>query len=124
MNIRLAAWFTSNRTSTAGVPASRPAPGKKRPTKAAFSTISARTSSTRRWRSSDEPASVGAEVRRERDGEGANDSFTIRLHYLTGFSVTLGANCLSSLARPRFHLRGTSGNFWKWGLDPQEDALE
>ncbi len=70
-----------------------------------------------------QPSSVGAEVRRERDGEGSNDAITIRLHYLTGFSVTLGANCLSSLARPRFHLRGTRGNFWKWGLDPQEDAL-
>jgi predicted dehydrogenase len=69
------------------------------------------------------PAAVGAEIRRERDGEGANDAITIRLHYYTGFSVTLGANCLSSLARPRFHLRGTRGNFWKWGLDPQEDAL-
>lgn len=69
------------------------------------------------------PSAVGAEMRRERGGEGANDSFTIRLHYLTGFSVTVGANCLSSLARPRFHLRGTRGNFWKWGLDPQEDAL-
>ncbi|MDR3741287.1 MAG: Gfo/Idh/MocA family oxidoreductase [Terracidiphilus sp.] len=69
------------------------------------------------------PESVSAEVRRERDGEGANDAFTIRLHYYTGFSVTLGANCLASLARPRFYLRGTRGNFWKWGLDPQEDAL-
>jgi scyllo-inositol 2-dehydrogenase (NADP+) len=69
------------------------------------------------------PESVSAEVRRERDGEGANDAFTLRLHYYTGFSVTLGANSLSSLARPRFHLRGTKGNFWKWGLDPQEDAL-
>jgi scyllo-inositol 2-dehydrogenase (NADP+) len=70
-----------------------------------------------------EPAAVGAEVRRERDGDGSNDSFTIRLKYLTGFSVTLGSNLLSSLAKPRFHLRGTRGNFWKWGLDPQEDAL-
>lgn len=69
------------------------------------------------------PAAVGAEISRERDGEGANDSFAIRLHYLTGFAVTLGANSLSSLARPRFHLRGTRGNFWKWGLDPQEEAL-
>ncbi|HVZ84109.1 MAG TPA: Gfo/Idh/MocA family oxidoreductase [Terracidiphilus sp.] len=69
------------------------------------------------------PESVSAEVRRERDGEGANDSFTIRLHYFTEFSVTLSANCLSSLARPRFHLRGTKGNYWKWGLDPQEEAL-
>ncbi|HEY2466612.1 MAG TPA: Gfo/Idh/MocA family oxidoreductase [Terracidiphilus sp.] len=69
------------------------------------------------------PAAVGAEVSRERDGDGANDSFTIRLHYLTGFSVTLGANCLSTLARPRVHLRGTRGNYWKWGLDSQEEAL-
>jgi scyllo-inositol 2-dehydrogenase (NADP+) len=70
-----------------------------------------------------EPASVGAEVRREREGDGGNDSFTIRLHYLTGLTVTLGANCLASLERPRFHLRGTKGNYWKWGLDPQEEAL-
>jgi scyllo-inositol 2-dehydrogenase (NADP+) len=70
-----------------------------------------------------EPESIGAEVLRERDGEGANDSFTLRLHYLTGFSVTLGANYLSSLARPRFHLRGSKGNYLKWGVDPQEEAL-
>ena len=69
------------------------------------------------------PASVGAEIFRERDSDGANDSFTIRLHYLTGFSATLAANCLSSLARPRVHLRGTRGNYWKWGLDSQEEAL-
>ncbi len=70
-----------------------------------------------------QPSAVGAEVLRERDGDGSNDSITVRLHYYTGISVTLGANCLSSLARPRFHLRGSRGNFWKWGLDPQEDAL-
>lgn len=69
------------------------------------------------------PESVSAEVRRERNGDGANDSFTIRLHYFTEFSVTLGANLLSTLARPRFHLRGNKGNYWKWGLDPQEEAL-
>ena len=69
------------------------------------------------------PAALGAEVSRERDNDGANDSFTIRLRYLTGFSVTLSANCLSSLARPRVHLRGTRGNYWKWGLDSQEEAL-
>jgi scyllo-inositol 2-dehydrogenase (NADP+) len=69
------------------------------------------------------PGSVGADVRREREGDGANDSFAIRLHYYTGLSVTLGANLLSTLARPRFHLRGTKGNYWKWGLDPQEEAL-
>ncbi|HUB29405.1 MAG TPA: Gfo/Idh/MocA family oxidoreductase [Terracidiphilus sp.] len=69
------------------------------------------------------PESVGAEVRHERNGGGATDSFSIRLHYLTGLTVELDANNLSSLARPRFHLRGTKGNYWKWGLDPQEEAL-
>jgi len=65
---------------------------------------------------------VGAEVARERDGEGANDSFMLQLRY-KGFSVTLGSNCLASPGRPRYLLRGTKGNYWKWGLDPQEGAL-
>lgn len=69
------------------------------------------------------PESVGAEVRREKDGEGSNDAFTIRLHYFTNQTVTVSANSLSSLARPRFHLRGTKGNYWKWGLDLQEENL-
>ena len=68
------------------------------------------------------PEAVSADVLRERDGDGSNDSFTVRLHY-SDFSVTLSANVLSALARPRFHLRGTRGNYWKWGLDPQEAAL-
>ena len=69
------------------------------------------------------PLAVSAEVQRERDGEGADDAFTLRLRY-EGLWVVLGATCLSSLQRPRFHLRGTKGNYWKHGLDPQEDALE
>ena len=68
------------------------------------------------------PEAVRAEVLRERDGDGSNDSFTVRLRY-PRFLVTLGANSLSSLPRPRFHLRGTKGNYWKCGVDPQEAAL-
>jgi scyllo-inositol 2-dehydrogenase (NADP+) len=68
------------------------------------------------------PETVSADVRRERDGEGANDAFTIRLRY-PGLMVTLGANSLSLPAGPRFHLRGTKGNYWKSGVDPQEAAL-
>lgn len=68
------------------------------------------------------PEAIGAEVFRERGGEGSDDSFTLRLRY-RGMSVTLSANCLSALPRPRFHLRGTKGNFRKKGLDPQEAAL-
>jgi scyllo-inositol 2-dehydrogenase (NADP+) len=35
----------------------------------------------------------------------------------------LSANVLSSLPRPRYLVRGTKGNYCKWGLDPQEAAL-
>ncbi len=68
------------------------------------------------------PESVGAEVLRERDGEGSNDSFTVRLHY-PRLTVELGANCLSALARSRFRLRGTKGNYLKVSGDTQEAAL-
>ncbi len=68
------------------------------------------------------PQGVSADVDRERDGEGADDSFSIRLRY-EGLRVTLGANMLSSPAGPRFVLRGTQGNFRKFGVDPQEAAL-
>ena len=70
-----------------------------------------------------DPVAVAADVLRERDGEGANDAFSIRLRY-SALRVTLGANALSSPAGPRFHLRGTRGNFLKQGLDPQEAALK
>ena len=68
------------------------------------------------------PLAVSAEVVRERDGEGSDDAFTVRLRYERCF-VTLGANALSSPPGARFHVRGTRGNFRKKGLDPQEAAL-
>jgi predicted dehydrogenase len=68
------------------------------------------------------PEAVVADVLCERDWAQANDAFTLRLRY-PGFTVVLGANSLSTPARPRFHLRGTKGSFVKFGLDPQEAAL-
>jgi predicted dehydrogenase len=68
------------------------------------------------------PEAVTAEIGREKDGAGADDSFTLRLRY-SGFFATLSGNCLSAFARPRFHLRGTKGNYLRWGLDPQEAEL-
>ncbi len=68
------------------------------------------------------PLAVSADVVRERDGEGSDDAFTIRLRYEKCF-VTLGANALSAPAGARFHVRGTRGNFRKKGVDPQEAAL-
>jgi scyllo-inositol 2-dehydrogenase (NADP+) len=68
------------------------------------------------------PLGVSAEVDRERDGDGANDAFTIRLRY-AGHRVTLGSNVLSSIPGFRYSLRGTKGSFRKHGIDPQEAAL-
>ena len=72
--------------------------------------------------SSETPKPIDAEIKRERDGEGANDCFTLRLRY-PGFTVVLSANTLSAIERPRYHLRGTKGNYVKRGVDPQEAAL-
>jgi len=68
------------------------------------------------------PLAVSAEVLRERDGEGTDDSFTVRLRYDRCY-YTVGANALSSIPGARFHVRGTRGNFRKKSVDPQEAAL-
>jgi predicted dehydrogenase len=68
------------------------------------------------------PEAVSASVTHERDGEGLDDAFRLSLHY-PRLTVILASNSLAALARPRFHLRGTRGNYWKWGLDLQEAAL-
>jgi predicted dehydrogenase len=68
------------------------------------------------------PVAVSADVVRERDGQGSEDAFTVRLRY-AGCQVTVGANALTATPGARFHLRGTRGSFRKKGVDPQEAAL-
>ena len=78
------------------------------------------------------PQAISADVLREKDGLDVSDSITIRLRYPgecnsgqhdRGLTVTLGANTLSLPAKPRYHLRGTRGGYLKFGVDPQEAAL-
>lgn len=68
------------------------------------------------------PEAVGAEVATERESSVTIDSFTVRLYYPRQI-VTLSANGLAAQPRPRYRVRGTRGNFVKWGLDPQEARL-
>jgi scyllo-inositol 2-dehydrogenase (NADP+) len=68
------------------------------------------------------PEAISAEAISERDGAATIDSFTVRLYY-PGLMATLGCNYLAAQPRPRFRVRGTQGNFVKWGLDPQEARL-
>jgi predicted dehydrogenase len=69
------------------------------------------------------PEAIGAEVTSERDDAAAVDAFTLRLYYPRQV-VSLSSNYLAALPRPRFTVRGTQGNFVKWGLDPQEACLK
>lgn len=68
------------------------------------------------------PEGVSADLRCEREWAKAVDAFTIRLRY-PGMLITLASNSLAAPPGPRFLLRGSKGNYWKWGLDPQEAAL-
>lgn len=70
------------------------------------------------------PEATSAEITREREPfDDADDAFTVRLYY-PSLIATLGANCLSAAPRPRFHMRGSKGNYWKRGVDPQEEKLK
>ena len=68
------------------------------------------------------PEAVDAEIKRERDGDGANDAFTLRLRY-PGLTMVVSANTLGAFERARYLARGTKGNYRKRGVDPQEAAL-
>ena len=68
------------------------------------------------------PLAIAADLTCEREWARVTDAFNLRLRY-PHHTVTLGANSLTWPAGPRFHLRGSKGNYVKLGLDPQEAAL-
>jgi len=71
------------------------------------------------------PDAVAADLAIERDSGMTDDSFTLRLRYSgRGLTVNLSSNCLAAIPRPRYTVRGTKGNYVKWGLDPQEARLK
>jgi scyllo-inositol 2-dehydrogenase (NADP+) len=68
------------------------------------------------------PDAVTADVRTERDDAVVDDAFDVVLHY-PGSRAALHASMLASAPGPRFELRGTSGSYVKYHLDPQETRL-
>ena len=57
-------------------------------------------------------------------GTRGNDSFTIRLHYFTGVHRNSWRQLPVVAGHDRvFICAARKGNYWKWGLDPQEEAL-
>lgn len=69
------------------------------------------------------PEGIFADLRQQRDGAVAVDSFEVRLEY-PAMKVTLKAGSLVCEPSPRFVLYGTQGSYLKFGLDPQEEALK
>ena len=69
------------------------------------------------------PEAIVADVRLERDAAVVNDAFTVYLYY-PRLRVLLSSTMLARTAGPRFVAHGTLGSFVKYGLDPQERALQ
>lgn len=69
------------------------------------------------------PRGIYADVRRQRDGAVADDSFVLSLEY-PQLRVMLKSGTLVCEPSPRFVLYGTGGSYVKYGLDPQEEALK
>ncbi|MEO8413388.1 MAG: Gfo/Idh/MocA family oxidoreductase [Ginsengibacter sp.] len=69
------------------------------------------------------PVAVSADIRIQRKGGKAVDSFEVILHY-PELKVSLKAGMLVREPLPRFILFGNSGSFVKYGLDVQEEALK
>ncbi|AJY74633.1 oxidoreductase [Paenibacillus beijingensis] len=69
------------------------------------------------------PDSVQADLRREREGAQAVDSFHVILGYRQT-RVIVRAGSLVRMRGPRYVIHGDTGSFMKSGLDPQEEQLK
>ncbi len=68
------------------------------------------------------PKTVTASVRTERQNTKIEDAFDVALGY-DGLMVWCRSTMIAADVAPRFLLRGTSGSFKKFGVDPQEPAI-
>ena len=73
------------------------------------------------------PEAITADVRMERDGAAADDSFDIVFHYrgraASGMRAVLRSTMLAAAPRPRFLLYGAAASYVKQTFDPQEMNL-
>ncbi|MFK7923872.1 MAG: Gfo/Idh/MocA family oxidoreductase [Bacteroidia bacterium] len=69
------------------------------------------------------PERVFADLTIERAGGKIEDAFQLHLYY-PGLKAILKSSYLVREAGPRYKVLGEQGSFYKWGLDPQEDALK
>ena len=70
------------------------------------------------------PENVFADVRVDREGAVVDDAWDVQLKFASGVTALLRSTLTAYAPGPRFVIHGTQGSFWKWGVDPQEDALK
>jgi scyllo-inositol 2-dehydrogenase (NADP+) len=68
------------------------------------------------------PAAVYADIRKQRTGSLVDDLFDLSLIY-PEVKVTLKGSYLVREPGPRYMVHGTEGSYVKYGVDPQEEAL-
>ena len=69
------------------------------------------------------PEAITGDVRIEREGAVVDDAFSVVLHY-SRMRAVLRASMLAVSPAPTYYIRGTSGTFVKYGVDPQEESLK
>lgn len=69
------------------------------------------------------PDALTADVAAQRQGAGGDDYFELTLHY-GAMRAILSASTLIAAPRPRFAVHGDHGSFVKYGVDPQEAAMD
>jgi predicted dehydrogenase len=70
------------------------------------------------------PTTVYAEVDQRRDGAETDDDSFVALEHAGGERSHLWFNVTSRILGPRYRVSGLRGAYQKYGLDPQEDALD
>jgi len=69
------------------------------------------------------PTTITADIRFQREGAEADDSFEVTLGYHNALKVRLHSSMLFRQPGPRYALNGLLGSFVKYGDDPQEKQL-
>ena len=70
-----------------------------------------------------QPSRVYAEVDKRRSGAQVDDDTFVALEFASGTRAHLWMDVLTRIPGPRLRVTGLRGMYEKWGLDPQEDAL-
>ena len=71
-----------------------------------------------------QPLRVYAEVEKRRPGVLVDDDTFVALQFADGVRAHLWMSVLARIPGPRMRVSGLHGTYEKWGLDPQESALQ